>query len=110
MIAMKKGLPVGGPSPKIMEVSHMVSATVNVVNPQGFHMRPANLFAQAMGRFQSDVTLRRGDQEVDGKSIMNLMAACIKQGNALTVACTGADEEAALAAALELIRSELGDL
>lgn len=88
----------------------MVSATVSVVNPQGFHMRPANLFAQAMGKFQSDVTLRRGESAVDGKSIMNIMAACIRQGEVLTVECAGADEEAALAAALELIRSGLGDL
>lgn len=88
----------------------MVSATVSVVNPQGFHMRPANLFAQAMGKFQSDITLRRGDQIVDGKSIMNIMAACIKQGDTLTVECSGTDEDAALSAALELIRSGLGDL
>ena len=88
----------------------MVSATVSVVNPQGFHMRPANLFARAMGKFQSDVTLRRGESTVDGKSIMNIMAACIRQGDTLTVECAGADEDAALSAALELIRSGLGDL
>ena len=88
----------------------MVSATVRVVNPQGFHMRPANLFAQAMGKFQSEVILRRGDHMVNGKSIMNIMAACIKAGDTLTVECTGTDEDAALAAALELIRSGLGDL
>lgn len=88
----------------------MVSATVSIVNPQGFHMRPANLFAQAMGKFQSDVTLRRGESTVDGKSIMNIMAACIRQGDTLTVECAGVDENAALSAALELIRSGLGDL
>lgn len=87
----------------------MVSAQVTVTNPQGFHMRPASLFAQEMGKFQCDVTLRHGGKLVDGKSVMNLMAACMKQGASLTVECSGPDEDRALAAAVELIRSGLGE-
>lgn len=87
----------------------MVSAQVTVTNRQGFHMRPASLFAQAMGKFQSSVTLRHGDRAVDGKSVMNLMAACMKQGAALTVECDGPDESEALAEAVALIRSGLGE-
>lgn len=87
----------------------MVSAQVTVTNPQGFHMRPAGLFAQEMGKYQSDVTLRHDDKLVDGKSVMNLMAACMKQGALLTVECSGPDEAAALEAAVALIRSGLGE-
>ncbi len=87
----------------------MVSAQVTVTNPQGFHMRPANLFAQTMGKYQSDVTLRYKERVVDGKSVMNLMAACMKQGSELTVECSGPDEAEALDAAVSLIRSGLGE-
>ena len=46
---------------------------------------------------------------VNGKSIMNIMAACIKFGAELEIKCEGPDEEAALAKAVELVESGLGD-
>ena len=55
----------------------MVSKETKIVNPMGMHMRPAGMFAQAMMKYDSDVTLVFGDKEVNAKSIMNLMAACI---------------------------------
>ena len=35
----------------------MVSKTVKVINPQGLHMRPAQLFVAEMGKFDSTVTI-----------------------------------------------------
>lgn len=87
----------------------MVSKETKIVNPMGMHMRPAGMFAQAMMKYDSDVTLVFGDKEVNAKSIMNLMAACIKCGSELEVRCTGPDEEAALAEAIRLIESGLGE-
>ena len=87
----------------------MVSDTVTIVNPEGFHMRPANLFVQAMSRFQSDITLHYNGTPIDGKSIMNLMAACMRQGAQVIIECSGPDEAAMLAAATDLIRSGLGE-
>ena len=40
---------------------------------------------------------------------MNIMAACIKFGAELEIKCEGPDEEAALAKAVELVESGLGD-
>ena len=87
----------------------MVSKETKIVNPMGMHMRPAGMFAQAMMKYDSDVTLVFGDKEVNAKSIMNLMAACIKSGSELEVRCSGPDEEAALAEAIRLIESGLGE-
>lgn len=87
----------------------MVSKESKIVNPMGMHMRPAGMFAQAMMKYDSDVTLVFGDKEVNAKSIMNLMAACIKCGSELEVRCSGPDEEAALAEAIRLIESGLGE-
>ncbi|GKI13675.1 PTS sugar transporter subunit IIA [Oscillospiraceae bacterium] len=87
----------------------MVSKETKIVNPMGMHMRPAGMFAQAMMKYDSDVTLVFGDKEVNAKSIMNLMAACIKCGSELEVRCSGPDEEAALAEAIRLIESGLGE-
>ena len=74
----------------------MVSKKVTIVNAQGFHMRPANVFAAAMMKHPCDVTLR-----VNGKDV--------KCGNEVEVICNGAEEDAALAEAVEMIESGFGE-
>ena len=59
----------------------MVSARVKVVNTQGLHMRPAQLLVNALSRFESEVTLVANGKSINGKSIMYLMTACLKQGD-----------------------------
>lgn len=87
----------------------MVSKKVQVINQQGFHMRPANDFVREMAKFKSDIHLVMGEKDVNGKSIMNIMAACIKCGSELEVRCEGEDEQAMLDKAVELIESGLGE-
>lgn len=87
----------------------MVSKTVKVVDKMGFHMRPANVFVSEMSKFKSDITLEAGDKEINGKSIMNIMAACIKCGSEIEIRCIGEDEADALKEAVELVKSGLGD-
>lgn len=87
----------------------MVSEKVTLVNPQGLHMRPAGLFASTMGKYASDVIVVTPDKEVNGKSPMALMAAGIPCGTEIEIKCDGADEADALAAAVELVKSGLGE-
>ncbi len=87
----------------------MVSQVVKVINKEGFHMRPANYFIKEMSAFQSKVTLGFNGKDINGKSIMNIMAACIKYGSEVEIKVEGPDEEAALAKAVELVESGLGD-
>ena len=88
----------------------MVSKTVKVINPQGLHMRPAQLFVTEMGKYQSDVSILFNDKTINAKSIMNLMASCIKMGSEIEIRCEGAQESEALDAAVKLVESGLGDL
>ena len=87
----------------------MVSAKVKVINPMGMHMRPAQLFIKEVTPFGCDVSINFNGKDINGKSIMNLMAACIKQGAEVEVRCDGPDEEKALKAIIELIDSGLGE-
>ena len=87
----------------------MVSEQLTVVNKAGFHMRPANLFVQAMTKFQSNITIVFNGRDIDGKSIMNVMAACMKQGAEIEIRCEGPDEVEMLRTAAELVRSGLGE-
>ena len=88
----------------------MVSAKVKVINPQGMHMRPAQVFVAEMAKYTSDVTIVFGGKNVNAKSIMHLMAACIKQGSELEIRCEGEQEAEALTAAVALVAAGLGDL
>ena len=83
----------------------MVSKTVKVADKMGLHMRPANIFVSEMAKFQSDITLEAGDKEVNGKSIMNVMAACIKDDTEVTIKCSGPDEAEMLEKAASLIEN-----
>lgn len=81
----------------------MRSAHITLSNPEGFHMRPAGVFATAMAAFSSTITLSSGDTSVDGKSLMQIMGAGFKCGTDITVTCEGADEDEALRAAVDAI-------
>ena len=87
----------------------MVSAKTKVVNPQGMHMRPAQLFVNTMAKYKSDVTIVFNGKSINAKSIMHLMAACIKQGSEIEIQCSGEQEAEALKAAVELVESGLGE-
>lgn len=87
----------------------MVSAKTKIINPQGMHMRPAQLFVTTMSPFKCDVTIIFNSKPINAKSILNLMAACIKQGSEIEIRCDGEQEAEALKAAVELVESGLGE-
>lgn len=85
----------------------MVSKDTVIVDKMGLHMRPANKFISAMTKYRSDITIVFGGNKINGKSIMNIMAACIKYGSHITIICDGEDEQAMLDEAVSLIESGL---
>ena len=80
-----------------------------LTNAPGFHMRPASVFATAMGKYSCDVTIKFNGNQYNAKSLLNIIAACIKCGSEIEVVCDGADENEALAEAVQLIESGLGE-
>lgn len=87
----------------------MVSKATKIVNQMGFHMRPANVFVTDMTKYSSDIYIIFNGNKINGKSIMNIMAACIKNGSEITVECDGPDEQAMLDEAIRLIESGFGE-
>ena len=85
----------------------MVSKDTQVVDKLGLHMRPANIFITAMTKYKSDITIVFNGNKINGKSIMNIMAACIKYDSPITIICDGEDEQAMLDEAVSLIENGL---
>jgi phosphotransferase system HPr (HPr) family protein len=66
--------------------------TVVVKNPQGLHVRPAAAFAGLAARFESRVTVSKGDGErVDGKFWPDLLLLAAEQGTKLELEVDGPD-------------------
>ncbi len=87
----------------------MVSKKFTLANAQGFHMRPASVFSTAMGKYACEITIKFNGNDYNGKSLLNIIAACIKCGSEIEIVCDGVDENEALAEAVKLIESGLGE-
>ena len=84
----------------------MKQFTITIQDKEGLHARPAGLLSKAAKGFQCAVTLTKGEKTADLKKIFAVMGLAVKGGDSITVACNGADEEAA-AAALEKMFAEI---
>ncbi len=87
----------------------MVSGEVTVINESGLHLRPAGILTQTCIKYKSNIYLFNGDRKIIAKSVLNVMAAGVKQGAHLRVECDGPDEEEALKAVIEAISTGLGE-
>ena len=70
----------------------MTTCAARIINPLGMHARAAARFVHTASGFQSRVRVSRGDQEVDGKSIMGLLLLTAAQGTSVTISADGVDE------------------
>ena len=80
-----------------------------VINRLGLHARPAALFVQTTNKFKSSVKVRKGEQEVDGKSIMGLMMLAAEEGSTLCIVAVGPDEHDVLTALDKLFSERFGE-
>lgn len=84
-------------------MSERCEVKVTIVNKLGLHARPAMSFVDLASTFQAEVTVSRGDQEVDGKSIMHMMMLAATKGTELLVVAVGADAKKACEALKKLV-------
>ena len=62
----------------------------------GLHARPAGRLASIAGRFESEISLGRGDEWVSGSSVLSILCLAATQGTVLSVRAVGADAEQAV--------------
>lgn len=79
--------------------------TVRVANPNGLHMRPATLFAQAARLYRAAVTVCHGEKRADGKSSLDLLLLIAEPGVELVLEVDGDDAAEAIGPLAELLGS-----
>jgi phosphocarrier protein len=85
------------------KVLESAKADVTILNRLGLHARPAMSLVDIANSFASDIRVRKGDQIVDGKSIMQLMMLAATEGTSLCITADGPDASAAVQAIRELV-------
>ncbi len=87
----------------------MIREPITIINQLGLHARAANKLVSTAMNFSSSVRLARGDQEVDGKSIMSVMMLAASCGTEIELIIDGEDENEARDALVELINDRFGE-
>lgn len=83
--------------------------TVVVKNKTGLHARPAALFVQVAGNFNSLIWIQKDEKKVNAKSIMGIMSLGVSKGATITIIANGDDEVKAVETLAELLSSDSSD-
>lgn len=84
-----------------------IEAVVTLTNEAGLHARPAALFVQTAGKFQSAITVKCGAKQGNAKSMLSLLSLGAKKGAEVAILADGPDAAAAVETLVNLVRSGL---
>lgn len=66
-----------------------------IADELGIHARPAGTLVKEAKKYESKVTIQKGEKEADAAKLMALMGMGVKCGDKIVVKVEGADEEKA---------------
>ena len=88
----------------------MIERDVEIKNKLGLHARAAAKLVHTAARFKADIKIRKGDEEVDGKSILGILLLAAGRGSSITLKADGEDERDALDAVEKLIDEKFDEV
>ena len=75
----------------------LIKRRTKIINTNGLHARPATRFAEVANKFNSEIFVKtENKEEVNGKSIIDLLTLGAKRGTELLITADGEDKEIAL--------------
>lgn len=83
-----------------------VEKTVKITDETGVHARPATVLVNKAGSYAADVTMEYNGKTVNLKSIMGVMSLGIPKDAEIKIIADGSDEQEALDAIVEAIKTE----
>jgi phosphocarrier protein len=86
-----------------------IKKEILIKNKQGLHARPAAIFVQIANKFDSDILVKKDEEEVNGKSIMGILMLGAEYDTLVSITAVGPDAEEAVIE-LEKILLEEGDI
>ena len=83
-----------------------IKKEVIIQNAQGLHARPAAMFVQIASKYDSQVTLEKGNERVNGKSIMGILTLGAQRNTRIMIEVDGSDAEPLIKELEELLNKE----
>jgi phosphoenolpyruvate-protein phosphotransferase len=104
-------LGAAAPAEEITEAKGEVIRTehITILNPNGFHARPAAQVAHQAKQFRARVTVHKGPLTAQATSVSDLMVLDLAKGDQIWLSAQGPDASAALAAVRGLIEQGAGE-
>ena len=82
---------------------------VLIINKLGMHARASAKFVSMASTFQSEISLKRNGQQVNGKSIMGIMMLAAAKGSEIEICADGRDELDAVSQLAALVNNGFGE-
>ena len=92
-----------------MSGGRQVEFDIRIENTLGIHARPASMLVQLASKFDSIISIQKGDETVDCKSLMGVLMLAAGQGSELKFIIQGSDAEEAKEAFIDLIKNRKFD-
>ncbi len=86
----------------------MIRRTYLIENEIGLHARPAAVFVDYAGDFNSEIKLCYQGKEVNAKSIISVLSLGLGKGDVFTLIVEGEDDESALKTLEDFILNNIG--
>lgn len=87
----------------------MLTKTVVINNPTGLHLRPAGNLCKEAVKYKSKIQFNYRNNTTNAKSVLSVLAACVKQGESIELVIEGDDEEEAMENITRVIEEGLGE-
>ncbi|MCF7790430.1 MAG: HPr family phosphocarrier protein [Victivallales bacterium] len=86
------------------------SATIEIIlkNKLGLHARPASNFVKKASEFESEITIEKEGETVNGKSLIELLMLAAEYNTKLKITAKGPDAYQAIEAIETLIKNDKG--
>lgn len=78
---------------------------VKIIEPIGLHARPASIAVRIASKFESEISIVYGEENVNMKSIMGVLSLGIPTGGELVITADGQDEVEALEKIVEVLKT-----
>lgn len=88
----------------------MVKQKVVVTNRTGLHLKPAGTLCNEAIKYNCSVTFQFKTTNVNAKSVLSVLAACVRSGDEIEFICDGPDEQEALEAMVRVVESRFGEI
>ncbi len=92
-----------------VEGERVTSEPIANINPYGLHARPSAVLANFAKQYQSKISLHRGSQSANAKSVIAIMGFQVANGDTITLEAQGPDAKAAVTELTTAIRDGLGE-